>query len=449
MPPLRSFLMSGLAFACLTSVLFAGWTGPFPDASSPQSSLAGTQELIIKRRSGHSVEDIQRLYAQNGVFVKSRLSAIGLDFCSLTPQSPPWQVMPILRLSKLVEFVEPDYRVAPAGKPNDPLFREQWWLHNAQDKDIDAPESWALFKTQRDRVIVAVIDTGIDRLHPDLSASVWHNDREIPGNGIDDDANGYADDETGWNFWSNTADVTDWAGHGTHVSGMIAAVNNNGIGVAGISGAARIMPLKFIHTWYGLTSDAIRAIVYAADMGAGIINASWGGGDDSQAMKEAIRYAGDKGVLFVAAAGNWSINTDRYPFYPASYRLSNVLSMAATDSLDHLAWFSNYGRTSVHLAAPGDGILSTFPGGGYVRFSGTSMAAPVASAIASIVLSCLGPLQPADVIRLLARGSEPIADFEGKMVYPRRLNARNCTMPFPVRGDVLKFMAFLAGTSPK
>ncbi|NLA25752.1 MAG: S8 family serine peptidase, partial [Bacteroidales bacterium] len=250
--------------------------------------------------------------------------------------------------------------------PDDPLFDELWGLHNTGqtiegktgtvDADIDAPEAWSLTTGSRD-VIIAVIDSGVMYTHPDLAANIWENPGEIPGNGIDDDGNGYIDDVYGWDFYDDDNDPDDLTGHGTHCAGTIAAVGDNAVGIAGVMWDAKIMPLRFLGPdGKGYTADAIRAIRYATDMGADIISCSWGGGNYSQALKDAID---ETPALVVCAAGNDALDNDLNPEYPSSYDCENIIAVAASNSAEDLASFSNFGATSVDVAAPGESILST------------------------------------------------------------------------------------------
>lgn len=285
-----------------------------------------------------------------------------------------------LRARPGVAFAQPDYRVQLTTAPNDPAAGSLWGLDA-----IHAPQAWNT-GTGTGRTVVAVIDSGIAYNHPDLRPNMWVNAREIPGNGRDDDGNGFADDVYGWNFVGNNANVADDNGHGTHVAGTVGAVGNNGTGVAGVSWKVRLMALKFLDaSGSGYTSDAIRALNYAVANGAKVVNASFGGGGYDPAMAAAIARARAKGVIVVAAAGNSGTNNDASPEYPANYPGANVVSVAATDRTDRLASFSNYGRSTVDIAAPGVGIYSTLPGGRYGSYSGTSMAAPhVAGALALV-----------------------------------------------------------------
>jgi hypothetical protein len=255
--------------------------------------------------------------------------------------------------------------VDPAVIPNDPGYPNQWPLPT-----IGMTTAWGGSTGSR-QVIVAVIDSGIDLTHPDLDTNIWINPRELPDNGIDDDSNGFIDDARGWNFIDGTKSVQDVYGHGTHVSGIIGAVGNNGRGIAGINWQVTIMPLKILNDrGVGTVGAAIAAINYATmmrrDFEANIVvsNNSWGATTGySQLLQDAIQLMGDSGTLFVAAAGNNATDNDVSPRYPSSYPLQNVIAVAATDATDTLASFSNYGATLVDLGAPGASIYSTFPGG--------------------------------------------------------------------------------------
>lgn len=236
--------------------------------------------------------------------------------------------------------------------------------------------------------IVAVVDTGLDTTHPVFANShaVFINPGEIPANGIDDDQNGLIDDVNGWNFVNDTGAVFDDEGHGTHVSGIILGAGQNIFSPPFPQAKIRILPLKFLNSnGVGSTSDAISAIYYAAQMGASVINNSWGGSVYSQALGEAIAYTYQKGIAFVVAAGNAGSNNDSAPTYPANYNVPNIISVAATTDLDYLASFSNFGARTVALASPGVFILSSIPNGYYGTSSGTSMAAPFVSGIAALM----------------------------------------------------------------
>jgi len=344
-----------------------------------------------------------------------------------------------------VEFVEYNYVVHANLIPNDPRFGSLWGLNNTQqtggsfDADIDAPEAWDN-GTGSDNIIVAVFDTGVDYGHEDLAANMWKNPGEIPGNGMDDDDNGYIDDVYGYDFINKDSDPFDDHGHGTHVAGTIAAVGNNGIGVTGVSWNAQIMAVKFLGaSGSGLVSDAVTGVIYAVNHGAKILNNSWGGSDFSQALLDAINDANDADRLFVAAAGNNTLNNDVSQYYPSGYATPNVISVAATDHNDQLAEFSSYGVNTVHLGAPGVDVLSTVPTGscslcdseGYASLSGTSMATPHVSGAAALVLSQIPQLSIADLKSRLMLSVDQVPALSGTTISGGRLNINSSSVYDP------------------
>ena len=311
------------------------------------------------------------------------------------------QAIAALSKNPNVLYIEPDYLLYPVDFPDDTHFPLQWGLHNTGqtilgtegllDSDVDAPPAWLVAINAQ--TVVAIIDSGTQLDHEDLAANIWINQAEMDGvPNVDDEQNDYVDDIHGWDFFSNDADPSDEDGHGTHTAGTVGAVRNNGIGIAGVCGECRLMPLRFLGPAGGSTSDAIAAIEYAVTNGATVSNNSWGGGADSQALYEAIAAAGEAGHIFVAAAGNDSGNNDSNPTYPASYDLDNIISVAATDNRDVLASFSNFGAAGVDLSAPGVNIASSYwdpatTADDYWWSSGTSMAAPHVAGIVALVQS--------------------------------------------------------------
>jgi subtilisin family serine protease len=296
--------------------------------------------------------------------------ALDIKVVEFDRDRPVEEVLAAYRRDPKVEYAEPDFFRYPAAAPNDPRFAEQWGVQNTGQSveriqgtpgaDIDALPAW---ETSRgDSAVVALVDTGVNIDHPDLAPSIWTNPAEIPGDGQDNDGNGYVDDVNGWNFHDGNATVFnefDGEEHGTHTAGTLAAAANNGEGVSGVAPAAGIMPLKACGAGTCTSSAIVAAFDYAARNGADVVNGSFGGVEFSQAEKDAIERGKDKGLLFVFPAGNAGEDADAAPFYPASYDNENIVSVAASDNRDELADFSNYGTASVDLAAPGVGILST------------------------------------------------------------------------------------------
>jgi subtilisin family serine protease len=307
-----------------------------------------------------------------------------------------------------VLYAEPDYVVSKVATPDDPSYSSLWGMTN-----IKAPAAWDV-ATGSASVVVAVIDSGIDRAHPDLQGNLWTNPDEIPGNGIDDDNNGYVDDVHGWDFHYNDNDPSDIDGHGTHVAGTIGAVGNNALGVVGVNWRVKLVALKGLgDTGSGLTSNLIKALQYARDKAIPISNNSWGGSGYSLSLYDAIWNLQADGHLFVAAAGNDSRNSDSRPGYPASYNLSNIISVASITSSDTLSSFSNYGAQSVDLGAPGSSILSTLPNGGYGTLSGTSMASPHVAGAAALLLSHRPGWTYGQLRETLLQTARPISALNG------------------------------------
>ncbi len=359
----------------------------------------------------------------------------GMVLVETAPGADPAAVETWLSSNPVVAYWESDSVLSTRAFPDDGDFDSLWGLHNTgqtggtPDADIDAPEAWEL-GTGSASIVVGVIDTGVDYTHPDLAANVWTNPGEVPGNGIDDDRNGFVDDVHGYDFANGDGNPLDDNGHGTHVSGIIAGVGNNGQGVTGVNWTGSIMALKFLDDQgNGFTSAAVQALNYATLMrttygvDVRVTNNSWGGGGFSQALYDAIQASGDAGMLFVAAGGNDGLNTDEIPHYPSSYDLPNIISVAATDHQDGLSSFSNYGPTSVDLAAPGVGIYSTLPGGGYGSYSGSSMAAPHVAGVAALAWSVDLNATVERVRGAILDGVDPLGSLAGKVAAEGRLNA--------------------------
>ncbi len=392
-------------------------------------------ELLVKFKSDISAQFVQRCVNENNLKVAREYPRIKVSLYSTSGGKDVTTLCKELNENPLVEYAEPNYIVHADVLPNDPRFTngDLWGLHNTgqsggtADADIDAPEAWDI-QTGSIATIVAVIDTGVDWGHEDLSANIWFNPGEVPNDGIDNDGNGFVDDIRGWDFINNDNDPMDDAGHGSHVAGTIGADGNNGIGVVGVNWDVSIMPLKFLGSnGGGNTADALQAILYAGANGAHLTNNSWGGGGFSQALKDAIEL---NPILFVAAAGNDGIDIDIGPHYPSSYDSANVLSVASTDRNDGMSGFSNFGLMSVDLGAPGSSILSSVPGDSYSVFNGTSMATPHVAGAAALLLS-QGPMDHQELKTKIALSTDPVAALDGRTLTGGRLNIhRALTGPY-------------------
>ncbi|HVK14678.1 MAG TPA: S8 family serine peptidase, partial [Gemmataceae bacterium] len=283
-----------------------------------------------------------------------------------------------------------------------------------------------------------------------LKANMWVNTREVPGNGKDDDGNGYRDDVYGFDFANRDSNPMDDNGHGTHVAGTIGAVGNNGVGVTGVAWKTRMMALKFLdEDGTGYMSDAVKALNYAVANGAKIVNNSWGDNTRDPAMEAAIANARAKGVIFVAAAGNDGTNNDSSPAYPANYAGNNVVAVAATDRNDRLASFSNYGRTTVDVAAPGQGIYSTLPKNTYGTYSGTSMAAPHVAGALAVVWDAHPTWTYRQVIDAVLNTADRVSALSGKVATGRlnvgRAIAYSTSTPADTAGPTVTGATFTAG----
>ncbi|RSD26984.1 S8 family serine peptidase [Mesobacillus subterraneus] len=333
-------------------------------------------ELIIKYKESATNENIRTLYNKYSLKKGEQIKSLKSEVVKIPAGKKMEDFIKQLKNNPVIDSVQPNYKYYSTGENTASNYYEQLWglnnngqtirgLQGVRDADIDAPEAWGKFK-DIDEVVVAVIDSGVDLNHPDLKEKIWTNPGEIPGDGIDNDNNGYIDDVNGWDFYNNdnsVYDPLDGDDHGTHVAGTIAAAMegsdiSQNKGVVGVAPNVKIMPIKFLGPWGGDTAGAIAAIEYAKKMGVKISNNSWGGGEYDPLLEEAIANCD---CLFVAAAGNESMNNDEGGFYPAGFETPNILSVAALTNQGKLAPFSNYGRHSVDVAAPGMDILSTIP----------------------------------------------------------------------------------------
>jgi subtilisin family serine protease len=402
----------------------------------------------------------QPLHERHGNRVLKRFPDLNLEVVESCVPGEICDMLEKYRSAEKVESAEPDYIVQVEATPNDPAYLSGllWALRNygqgggVAGADLDATAGWD-GERLAGNVIVAVIDTGVRCTHEDLAPNIWTNSREIPGNGFDDDGNGYVDDVHGINAITGSGDPMDDNGHGTHVAGTIGAVGDNGRGSAGVAWRVQLLPLKFMDsTGQGAYSDAIECIEYARKAGAKIINASWGGPNYSSALRRAIDNARSAGIVFVTAAGNTGNDNDLAPFYPGSFGLDNVVAVAATTRCDVLASnYSNFGARSVQVAAPGSDIYSTWNSSdqAYISLSGTSMAAPHVAGILALMQVRFPTETCQQHIARLIGSSDPLPSLAGKCVSGGRVNLRRA-LAAPAVGNTLHpaKLSIVSGRSP-
>lgn len=398
-----------------------------------------------------------------GVSVKST-TPVGRYWVEFSTDSPISPAMIRLATNRLpnVSHIEPNRVVRTDATPNDPRYSEQYAHDNTGtflgslgtlDADMDTPEGWDTSIGTRQQV-VAVIDTGVQVTHPDLAANIYVNPGEIAGNGLDDDGNGFTDDVSGWDFWDNENKPDDEEGHGTHVSGIIGAVGNNGIGVVGVNWAVSILPVRVLGPFGGTIASVVGGIDYVTLMrenGVPIAaaNASYGAPgsrlyedapEGFAAEKDAIARFVDEGGTFIAAAGNNGSDNDSedFSFFPSSYKIPGLISVASTDWDDRRSGFSNWGAETVDLGAPGDEILSTFPSDSYAYLSGTSMAAPQVSGAVALMRSIKPNASAPEIRQTLIDSVDPVADLQGKTVSGGRLNVHRAIQIIGLAGPVIR-----------
>ena len=341
--------------------------------------------------------------------------------------------MKTIQASGVLESVEPDFLVSRTVVPGDQGLAQGWlWgLRNTGQNggiegiDIDAVRAWDTTTGSRD-VIVAVIDTGIRYTHQELIGQMWSNPNEIPGNGVDDDNDGYIDNVHGVDTVNFDGDPMDDNGHGTHCAGTIGAAANDGNAHVGVAWEVSLMACKFLSAdGWGYTSGAIAGIDFAVANGARILSNSWGGGGESQSLYDAIVRAREAGVVFLAAAGNSGVDTDSQPHYPSSYDLENIIAVSAIDRNGQLASWSNYGKNTVDVGAPGVDIFSSVSDSdsSYAYYSGTSMATPHVAGVVALMLANNGGLSVVEAKAQLLSTSIPLDSLEGRTVSGGLVNA--------------------------
>ena len=386
----------------------------------PAQSTQGLQnapyregELLVRFRPGVSQHDKDLIVATQGARKEKQLKDddSGVERLELRAGHDPKNATFEILLNPQVEFAEPNFLIAKDDlNPNDARFSEQWALHNTGQNngrfgsDINANSAWTT-TTGSKSTVIAVIDSGIDFTHPDLSNNRWIN----PAPSANDDLHG-------WDFIEESAEIKDEQGHGTAIAGIIAAEGNNSLGVTGVMWRASLMSLRVLdNAGVGDIASAVEAIDYAVAHGAQVINLSWGTAGESVALKEAIERAHKRNVLVVCSAGNGGRDLDASPYYPASFALPNLISVAATDNVDQLASWSNWGTQTVSVAAPGTNILTTQMGGGYWNVSGTSVAAPLVTGIAGLVKTFQPAANSRVIVRAISQAARQVGLLAGKV----------------------------------
>ncbi|MFP5520728.1 MAG: S8 family serine peptidase [Bdellovibrionia bacterium] len=432
--------MSLTRIVCAGAFLLLGASLP-----ARADSVAVDGEYIIKYKTGKgSVRAVNSKIAGKAV-LKSSFSRMGLYHIK-AQEGVPSRVIESLKEDPEVEYLEPNYILRKASSTGEPVkafsdaqvasVSSAATTYVQSNAPIEMVESWDISSplAQAGKIIVAVVDTGTDISHPYFAntnvGALWVNPDEVPGNGIDDDQNGYVDDIYGWNFVRNNAAVSDDEGHGTHVAGIVAGAGGNIIQSNPDPSKIQIMTLKFLDSaGAGSTANAIKAINYAVANGAKVINNSWGGPNYSRALHDAMTYAYNSNIVVVSAAGNYRSNNDATPIYPANYDVPSNISVAATDDYDSLASFSNYGATTVTIAAPGFEIVSTYPpakyNSNYMYMSGTSMASPLVAGIAAMMRRENPSLSAYQVKQLLINSADNVSGLSNRVAGSGRVNAFN------------------------
>lgn len=444
--------------------------------------IASILNISITKRTIHTKQELPSIYEEQEIIIilnstyekayldellnsiSSNATILDMDGTFVHLKLPQEEIITqtLHNLNQLpeVKTAEPNYVINASALTTDTYTKTQWALQNSgnyrsfngsaikkipskKGVDLNIAPVWDLYYPSiSNQVIVAIIDTGVDIDHEDLASNIWTNNGEIPNDGIDNDENGYIDDINGWDFYHNDAtlysaiydkkaktyssDPSDSDDHGTHCAGIIGAIANNEIGIAGVASNINIklMPLKIEggKKGNGSISNAIKAIKYAENMGAKVCNISWGSSQYSEALECTIK---ESSMLFVTAAGNTGTNNDTTPVYPASFNLDNVISVTFMNASGTLTSLSNYGKKTVDIAAPGYDIFSTVVGDSYASMSGSSMAAPHISGIAALIYAFDDHLYASNVKKILLSNYTPIASFKKKMKYPGVPNMLN------------------------
>ena len=430
-----------VASAVVAAVLMAGIgsgvgarQAPQPGQGQPPGEYAPNELLVQYTPAMNNAARDAALSVRRATRLR-RFARLNLDHVRLPSNTSLRAAIEAFQAIPGVIHVQPNYirraiQSVPSAPPNDPSWLDGslWGLQK-----IQAQQAWTNFTTGDGSVIIASIDTGIDYTHPDLAPNMWRNPLEIPGNGIDDDGDGYVDDVYGIDTVNHDSNPFDDQGHGTHTSGTIAAVGNNDLGVVGVNWNAKLLACKFLDAnGQGTDAGAIECFDYITTLRARgenirVSSNSWGASRSSEpvslALKDAIDEAGALGIINIFGAGNDGTDNDASPFDPASYDSDSIVAVASSGTTDRPSFFSNYGATSVDLAAPGESILSTYPGGAYQTLSGTSMATPHVAGVAALLVKLDPTLTVPAMKQLLLDNVDQSSRWTGKVVSGGRLNA--------------------------
>lgn len=453
MKPGKCFMKSGrILGAVLISAAILLFLYGFHCCLKQTDYQNGEGQIVVLFHNDISDKKLQNIADQYDGLIKIKKHIGDYALFSVEDSSQYQAVLDSLNSDPEIISAQADGKIKSLSTSKDTFSDTQWYIDNpgyyidysysfrrkaksVAGIDMNVAKAWKNMEESdlaRREVVVAVIDTGIDYLHPDLADNMWINPGEIDGDHIDNDNNGYIDDIYGWDFYNNdasvchydqkgnyrTAAVLDNDNHGTHIAGIIAAKANNNIGIAGVASNIdiKIMSLKINGgiDGSGMLSDAVEAVKYATMMGADICNLSWGTGVYSESLYEVMKEAD---MLFVAAAGNSGDDNDEEPVYPASFELDNLISVTSLDSTGELDYYSNYGAGTVDMAAPGDNIYSTIVGR-YAQMSGSSMAAPQVSAVAAMLYAYNEHIYATNVKKIIIDTIKPITGLKDRMKNP-------------------------------